>query len=135
MIKLQERRVNMKKKIETVDVTPTWESVLLIYLEGWKNGSEASFKELKKMAQLADKFVNIMKDRYKFISTQMDVCIDSIKDDYGVSLTKKNLVEFIEYFKDNPQGKIENEIDSYMTGIEISEMNMVIEKEEKKNGI
>ncbi|MCR4284530.1 MAG: hypothetical protein NUV97_00615 [archaeon] len=56
---------------------------------------------------------NNSKKHRKIIKT-IKRCIGYIKLLYGVELTCWNILEYIEYFQDNPQGKIENEIDSYM---------------------
>lgn len=49
------------KAIKTLDMTPTWEGVLPVYLMAWTDGNAkgraAASSELLRMAQLADKWV------------------------------------------------------------------------------
>jgi hypothetical protein len=56
----------------------------------------------------------------------LDSCISHIDTIYGIKLTKLNLLEFVRYFQDNPQGKIENEIDSYTVEFDVSEIEEAI---------
>lgn len=56
----------MKKEIlKTIDCTPTWEGILPIILNVLEDGSEKvkddMKKELKRMAQIADKYVELQK--------------------------------------------------------------------------
>jgi hypothetical protein len=53
--------VQEKTKIGTIDLTPTWEAVLLILIETLETGSEVgkniAKEELLRMARLADMYV------------------------------------------------------------------------------
>lgn len=52
--------MNKIKAIKTIDMTPTWESVLPIYLMAWTDGNakgRAAASELQRMARLADLYV------------------------------------------------------------------------------
>lgn len=54
---------------ENITIAPTWTGVLRIYLtayaEGGFEGRRAAEQELQQMAALADKYVELMKDKSK----------------------------------------------------------------------
>lgn len=57
----------MEKKVEIIDITPTWEGVLDLYVEIAVNGNTAEARnaarsELRRMAQLADRYVQVQKE-------------------------------------------------------------------------
>src|ERR1700753_2325028 len=51
--------------VEKLDLTPTWSGLLPVYLEAFESGNQtgrtAALSELKRMALLADKYVEIVK--------------------------------------------------------------------------
>ena len=57
--------MNDQTVIKTIDVTPTWESIvevlMLALTNGTENGREIAREELRRMAKIADKFVAIQK--------------------------------------------------------------------------
>jgi tryptophanase len=57
---------NSEKVIRTIDVTPTWESILPILLmtieNGTSRGRKVAIEELTRMAQIADKYVALSKE-------------------------------------------------------------------------
>jgi len=60
------------------------------------------------------------------ISMEIKKCIDYINITYQVKLTEINIFEYMRYFLDNPQGRIENVIDSYMINFEYSDIENYI---------
>jgi len=56
-----------KKKVMTIDCTPTWEGVLPLLLEGLKSDSNEVYsnnmEELRRMAQLADAYNELIKSK------------------------------------------------------------------------
>lgn len=52
---------------EYIDMTPTWSAVLPVYLtaycEGTYKGRAAAEAELKRMAELADKYIALQKEQ------------------------------------------------------------------------
>ena len=50
----------------TIDITPTWKSAMRIYLELWTHldadGQQGALKELLRCADLADKYVDLIKE-------------------------------------------------------------------------
>ncbi len=59
--KKTKKRNPMRNEIETVEMAPTWEGLLPIYLMSYENGKSsgraASLAELQRMAKLADLYV------------------------------------------------------------------------------
>ncbi len=52
----------MKKEIvQTIDLTPTWQEILPILLDGSQRGIESCNVELIRMAKLADKYIESLK--------------------------------------------------------------------------
>ena len=48
----------MKKyEVETVEMAPSWEELLPLFLEAAKNGSKPALQELQRMAKIADAYV------------------------------------------------------------------------------
>ncbi len=51
--------------MKTIDITPTWTSLLSLYLEVYENsnmeGRREAAAELRRMANLADKYVELKK--------------------------------------------------------------------------
>lgn len=51
--------------MKTIDVTPSWESILptllVLLKDGNAEGQAAAERELKRMAQLADSYVKVLK--------------------------------------------------------------------------
>lgn len=57
----------MEKKVVTIDCTPTWSGILKYYLvileDGNAEGKKIAKKELARMAELADKYVALIKEK------------------------------------------------------------------------
>lgn len=55
----------MEENVEYIDITPTWEGILPILLDrveyGDFNAKDLASTELRRMAQLADKYVALQK--------------------------------------------------------------------------
>ena len=56
---------------ETVEMTPTWESLLPLFLAAAENGSKPARAELQRMAKLADRCAAITKDSLKDLSIKV----------------------------------------------------------------
>ena len=56
----------MEKSFETVDVTPTWESLITLYLDLYENTApekkQGIAEEFKRMARLADAYIALKKE-------------------------------------------------------------------------
>lgn len=46
---------------EYIDVTPTWRAIVPLLLAGFEAGSSAAREELYRMAELADRYVDLEK--------------------------------------------------------------------------
>ncbi len=65
---LAEIEVPMKRLVGTIDLTPSWSSVLPVYLEAYANATcpehaDNARRELERMARLADLYVASQKGR------------------------------------------------------------------------
>lgn len=75
-----------KRKVATIDCTPTWEGVLRLYLTVWTDGDlkgrETAIAELRKMAQLADKWVGLLAVMKKFQGADIsaDAALETIAE-------------------------------------------------------
>ena len=50
-----------KETVQTIDLTPTWQEILPILLDGSQRGIESCNAELMRMAKLADKYIESLK--------------------------------------------------------------------------
>lgn len=48
---------------ETIDLTPTWTSIVPLLLAGAERGLKVSLDEIYRMAELADKYVELSKQK------------------------------------------------------------------------
>lgn len=62
----------------------------------------------------------------KQIIKDIDRCIHTIQRGSGVTLTRRNILQYLLWFEDGPKGRIENEIDSYMTPYEICDIEQAL---------
>lgn len=60
-------RAGNKQRVGTIDMTPTWVSLLplmlIAYTEGTPEGRKIAGEELKRMAQIADAYNELQKDK------------------------------------------------------------------------
>jgi hypothetical protein len=50
-----------KETVQTIDLTPTWQEILPTLLNGSQRGIESCNVELMRMAKLADKYIESLK--------------------------------------------------------------------------
>ncbi len=50
-----------KYEVDAVEIAPSWEDLLPLFLEAAKNGSKPALKELQRMAKIADAYVSSKK--------------------------------------------------------------------------
>jgi len=62
----------------------------------------------------------------RVILEEMENCIRHIQSKYGIELSYENILEYVEYIEDFPQGRIENEIDSFMAEWEVEDIKEAI---------
>lgn len=96
------------KKIMVEDATPTWSGILnwlLAALEdGNAEGKAAARKELRNMAIVADRYVDLTKDKLVITWSADDVIEQAIKD--GKSLTEDQAKRILKIVEDDVDSTI-----------------------------
>ncbi len=84
--------------MKTIDLTPTWESLIPIIIAVLQDGTEAGKKEvteeLTRMAQIADRFVEVEKHTKKRIEILEEIPRNAIEN--GCFATYKAVLKLIQ---------------------------------------
>lgn len=84
--------------METIDLTPTWASIIDTLIIAAQNNSASAIDELKRLASIADRFVHVSKNETAYSDSAIK-CADYLAD-------KKELTDFEEWIE---QGSAPNE--------------------------